>query len=268
MKQVADRFREIFLSTVNLNLMVLAWIIFVTADPFDTSPKLTGLRSLGYWVVTTIYSSVLLCFFIAVNDVRNFSLPAWLRRVLAAVIYGAVSVSFGRVVFINFAADPESFGWPRLPHYAFGAAIGMLVFVVVDVFRFAIERAGRGNQGDPASAARNDVVDATETSSEIRLLSRVPEDMRGKLIRVSAQDHFVEIYTCRGKHRLRMRLRDAIADLPDGMGVLVHRSHWVAVDQVKATLRQDGKLLVRLKDGNEVPVSRNGEAAMKKRGLI
>ncbi len=209
---------------------------------------------------------MLLCFFIAVNDVRNFSLPAWLRRVLAAVIYGAVSVSFGRVVFVNFAADPESFGWLRLPHYAFGAAIGMLV--VVDVFRFALERAGRGSQGDPASAAGKDAVGEAETSGEIRLLARVPEDMRVKLIRVSAQDHFVEIYTCRGKHRLRMRLRDAIVDLPDGMGVLVHRSHWVAVDQVKATLRRDGKLLVRLKDGNEVPVSCNGEAAMKKRGLI
>ncbi len=271
MQQILQRFRGTFLSAVNLNLMVLAWIIFVTADPFDVTPKLTGLRSLGYWAVTVVYSSTLLCFLIVAYDEAHASVPRWLGRVFAALVYGAVSVSFGRVVFVSFAAEPEKFGWPQFQHYAFGTAIGMAVFMVVDLFRFALNR----NTQEVTDVVTNSVAEdsqvplsapeaKTAKTSEIRLLKRVPPELNGALIRICAQDHFVQIYTEKGMHSIRMRFRDALAELPDDLGVLVHRSHWVAADQIDKTFKKDRKLFVRLKDGAEAPVGRNGETALGK----
>jgi len=247
-RQFAERFRAIFLSAVNLNLMVLVWIIFVTVDPFDTGPKLMGLRSVGYWAVTVLYSSALLSGFISVSDVGFPRIPAWGRRIVFSVVYGAVSVTLGRMVFIGFAAEPEAFGWPRLPHYAFGAAIGMLVFLMVDVFRYALAR---------------ELPAEEEEKEGPRLLQRLPVGMRGALIRISAKDHFVEIHTEKGMHKIRMRFRDAMAELPDDLGMLVHRSHWVAVDQVDKMQQSGGKMSLRMKDGADVPVSRTFEPQVR-----
>lgn len=271
MQQILQRFRGTFLSAINLNLMVLAWIIFVTADPFDVTPKLTGLRSLGYWAVTVVYSSALLCFLVVAYDEGHASVPRWLRRVFAALAYGGFSVSFGRLVFVSFAAEPEKFGWPQFQHYAFGTAIGMAVFMVVDVFRFALKR----NIQEPSEVVAEAVSDMTPAPEpepdekpdgfrEIRLLKRVPPELHGALIRICAQDHFVQTYTDKGMHSIRMRFRDALAELPGDLGVLVHRSHWVAADQIDTTFKKDRKLFVRLKDGSEAPVSRNGEVALSK----
>lgn len=80
-----------------------------------------------------------------------------------------------------------------------------------------------------------------------RLLKCVPPERNGALIRICVRDHFVLIFTDKGVHSIRMRFRDALADLSDDLGVLVHRSHWVAADQIDKTFKKDRKLFARLK---------------------
>lgn len=53
-----------------------------------------------------------------------------------------------------------------------------------------------------------------------------------------------------------MRLSDAIAELEGLEGAQTHRSWWVARDAIVDVERGDGRAVLKLKSGIEVPVSR------------
>ena len=89
-----------------------------------------------------------------------------------------------------------------------------------------------------------------------RLFDRLAPEQRGELLRVSVRDHYVDVVTSVGKTALLMRFADALRELDGLDGMRVHRSHWVADSAVTALTRQRGKVLLRLRDGECIPVSR------------
>jgi len=101
-----------------------------------------------------------------------------------------------------------------------------------------------------------------------RLADRLSPAVRGRVMRVTGRNHYVEVLTDQGEERILMRLSDAIAELDPGDGLQVHRSHWVAVDAVAGSARVGPKHELILKDGSRVPVSRNYVEAAAARGLI
>lgn len=101
-----------------------------------------------------------------------------------------------------------------------------------------------------------------------RILSRLPLERRGALVALSVQDHYVEIVTTRGRDLVLMRLSDAIAEAEGVAGLQVHRSHWVALDQVQAVRRQGDGAVLTLPGGREVPVARTRLAALREAGLL
>ena len=52
-----------------------------------------------------------------------------------------------------------------------------------------------------------------------------------------------------------MRLADAV-DALGGLGMQVHRSYWASFKHMRRLVRREGRMLLRLTDGREVPVSR------------
>ncbi len=99
------------------------------------------------------------------------------------------------------------------------------------------------------------------------LLARLPLHLRGALSHLSMQDHYVEVHTDRGMHLVLMRLGDAIAETRGVPGLQIHRSHWVATDAVARTARRNDRLHLVLKNGTELPVSRNYLQAVREAGL-
>lgn len=81
---------------------------------------------------------------------------------------------------------------------------------------------------------------------------------------LKAEEHYVGVNLRDGRSLLlRGRLADAIAQLPQGIGMQVHRSHWVAgaaLSDVRCT-RESCNL--RLHSGAEVPVARNRKAEVR-----
>ena len=77
----------------------------------------------------------------------------------------------------------------------------------------------------------------------VHVLQRLPIEKRGEFISMTVMDHYVEVTTTRGKHLILMRFNDAIAEIPSHLGLQIHRSYWVASDQVQAH-RRDGKQLL------------------------
>ncbi|MEM7441513.1 MAG: LytTR family DNA-binding domain-containing protein [Pseudomonadota bacterium] len=101
-----------------------------------------------------------------------------------------------------------------------------------------------------------------------KLLRRVGPGAGKQLIRMAMADHYVELFSETGKHLLHMRFTDAVAELPDNLGGQVHRSHWVAWDQIAGANRDGQKRWFVLKDGTQVPIARSRVAELKYRGVL
>ena len=108
-------------------------------------------------------------------------------------------------------------------------------------------------------------------SSEARsapFLERIPERLGRNLLHLHMQDHYVEVHTDEGSDLLLLRFRDAIRELDGLDGAQVHRSHWVARAAVAGVERRNGRIALRLVNGNRVPVSRSFAPALRERGWL
>ena len=100
------------------------------------------------------------------------------------------------------------------------------------------------------------------------ILQRLPVERRGALVRMSVNDHYVEVVTTGGRSLVLMRLRDAIGETEPTAGLRVHRSHWVAVDGVTGHRRENGRVVLTTRDGFAVPISRSHMKDARDAGLV
>ena len=100
-------------------------------------------------------------------------------------------------------------------------------------------------------------------------LERLPIKYRtAELHAISSEDHYLRVHTSLGEEMILMRLADAVRELSGADGLQVHRSWWVAKQGVQEEKRVDGRSLLVLPSGTEVPVSRSYRAKAKEAGLI
>ena len=107
-----------------------------------------------------------------------------------------------------------------------------------------------------------------EASTESPFLRRIPARLGTDLLWLSAEDHCIRVTTALGSDLILCRLSDAIAELGAGAGQRVHRSHWVAGGAVDAIERKDGKTVLRLTNGESVPVSQSYVPTLKAAGWL
>ena len=93
------------------------------------------------------------------------------------------------------------------------------------------------------------------TPQQARFHDRLSRAVSRDVICLEMDDHYVNVYTTGGSCLILMRFADAVADL-GGIGLQVHRSHWVAHRHMLATVRRDGRTMLRVTGGRNVPVSR------------
>jgi len=85
---------------------------------------------------------------------------------------------------------------------------------------------------------------------------------------VSAEDHYLRIYSAAGQTLILMRLYDAIRELEGIEGSQTHRSWWVALGAVREVEKKDGKVCLVLSDGTRAPVSRRFQKALRTEGWL
>ncbi|CAD0184859.1 LytTr DNA-binding domain protein [Ruegeria sp. THAF57] len=101
-----------------------------------------------------------------------------------------------------------------------------------------------------------------------RLLNRLPHSFQGQVFRLAVRDHSVDVVTSEGTFTIRSRFADAIAEMEPVNGHCTHRSHWVVDAAVSGVERQGGKIFLRLKNGELVPVSRKYKPELECDGII
>lgn len=232
-----------------LGLWALVTLLATVVGPFGTFTALTPLARLGYWAGV-----------VGVAVALNVALPRLIPaaalplRLVARVAY--VIVLAGLVHILNLQVFA---GWDSRGGLWFLLAVVLLIAVLVELAVWLLR---------PARAPETAAGPVAQTDPAAAFLRRLPLERRGALIRIEAQDHYLNVVTTRGAALILMRMADAEAELAAVPGLRVHRSHWVAVAAVLRHLRRDGRDLLVMRDGAEVPVSRASRAAVQAAGLI
>jgi hypothetical protein len=99
------------------------------------------------------------------------------------------------------------------------------------------------------------------------LLSRLPQNLKGDILVIMAEEHYLRVYTASGNALILYRLSDAVKELGD-YGMLVHRSYWVAKTAITGNVKRGQNSILILSNGLEVPVSRGFRQKVLEAGLL
>lgn len=242
--------RSVFTSPRTLATLAIAALVLGISGPFQTYDLLPLAPRLAYWFAITFitYAVGTLCGTWAVLIAQGQHWPALWRAALIGIASGLPVTA--TIWFINFAAFRD---YRPMAGEIISLAVYCVVISACISALFAIY-GPKKNNADPAATAR--------------LLQRLPVQKRGALISLSVQDHYVEVTTDKGKSLILMRLSDAITETIESSGLQIHRSHWVAIEAVKAVHRRNGKVVLETLAGTELPVSRSYMAAVREAGLL
>jgi hypothetical protein len=232
--------------TVFIILFGVALVLGVSG-PFGTSETIQLLPRLLYWAGSCIatYGIGSYAAFFA-QQVYPHQTGA---RQATAILFGTLAITIFLFIFNGLFSM-------RLPETALDmltlfAQTGLIVATVNGVLAFY-----------------NNNKKSLQPTETVRILQRLPIEKRGELISMTVMDHYVEVTTTRGKHLILMRFKDAIAEIPPQLGLQIHRSYWVASDQVQAH-RRDGKQLLLITTAQDaLPVSRRYQKAVLMAGLL
>ncbi len=228
------------------SLWALATVLSTLAGPFGTHEALGWAPRLAYWsgIVALSVVGSSLCARISRDRVRWKVALIWsgFALLLAAAVH-----------LVNSYVFPE---WQGMDRFAYLAAI-ILATVLVVHGGVALARHAFSPPPDPETH-----------DSQALFLRRLPLDRRAPLIRLEAQDHYLNVVTQNGSALVLLRMQDAVDALQGENGLQVHRSHWVAFYAVSKHRRERGRHFLILTTGEEVPVARSFRPTLKAAGLI
>lgn len=108
--------------------------------------------------------------------------------------------------------------------------------------------------------------ESTVTPAFMQRLS--PQLRQSALFAIKAEGHYIQVWTDQGKELVLFRFKDAVREIDEAQGMQVHRSWWVARNAIAGSRRERGKLVLRLKNDIDVPVSRSNVQALKTTGWL
>ncbi|WP_136659454.1 LytTR family DNA-binding domain-containing protein [Nitratireductor sp. XY-223] len=97
------------------------------------------------------------------------------------------------------------------------------------------------------------------------LIASVPAALGNDIVRMHAQDHYVEIVTAKGSALLTEQFGDCVDKLGQLDGLQCHRSHWVSLAHVTDVVRSGSAYKCTMSNGDAVPVSRRRYSELRER---
>ncbi len=227
-------------------VLVALIALLAFSGPFGTIDFLPFAPRLIYWAVIVVltYCSGMLVFFLTHNKTRRLWQAALINGMLNGILVSLILLTVNWVAMHDMPFDLSYM--MQMLSYSFGVSI--IVFAVLGMLGH-LEVAESGPQS-PA------------------ILQRLELNKRGALVSMTVQDHYVEVTTTKGTSLLLMRLSDAIGETGPTQGFQIHRSHWVAMNQIENIRRQGDRAIVTLKNGSELPASRSNLKQLKDAGLL
>jgi len=246
---LAEAMAELFGSRRRIAILTLIALLTGLIGPFGTGTDFLTLERYAYWALI-VFGTVVPVQLVFTAFERRVGRAHW-REWVWVPIASTVSAFPVTAVVVTIAL---LFGSP------FDVAGAASLYVQCAFVIVAVAGVIHLLQGHAAVSIDSDRQPA--------ILRRLPGARRGRLIRLTARDHYVEIVTDRGTALVPMRLRDAIAEVAPTEGTQVHRSHWVATHAVTAQRNAGGAARLHLTDGSVVPVGRTFRQQARDAGVL
>lgn len=97
---------------------------------------------------------------------------------------------------------------------------------------------------------------ASQTERLPGFLALLPEVVRGNIIYMKAELHYLKVVTVKGHGLILYNLRDAMDEIQPDSGIQCHRSYWVSRQHILAVKKQGRQGVVTMSNGDHIPVSR------------
>ena len=255
---------------IELFIVVVVGAALGLLGPFGSYALPDAIR-LAYWigfgvVGYAVYRPIqMVAFWLAETTI----IPIWVALLLAAAI--AALPLTGLIGFalagMQYSDSYLGAGFPILYFQVFGIGLGFQFFMRL---LFADRESIDGVAAEAPSPMVPLDINAIPlpTRPDVPLLKRLQPELGDHLVCLEMQDHYVKVHMLAGSTMLLMRLRDAIAELGGVEGQQVHRSWWVARDEVRAIRRQGRAVKLELTNGLLAPVARNRQEALKREGWL
>ena len=241
-------------------IWTLLAVLAAVAGPFGTYEATTFVERLAYWAVVVVSSSV-------VGRTTHWLAKRYLgqnRAVLAdAVSFAIITVAYTPVLW--FVTNGLFKFWslegpPPLTRLVLYVAV--ITASVLAFRRLVPEPENVGYFGGAADR------ETGAGPAGPRLARRLPDDFVGPILRLTGNDHFVDVVTAAATHSIRLRFRDAIDEMDTVQGYCTHRSHWVAQEAISGVEKSGGKIRLQLSNGDRVPVSRKYKPDLEGAGVL
>ncbi|MES0879934.1 LytTR family DNA-binding domain-containing protein [Roseibium sp. SCP14] len=143
----------------------------------------------------------------------------------------------------------------------------MLLLAVIVAYLF---RKDQSQQLEPAMSEQDVSPQPVEPSPPklSDLIEGVSADLGEDLIRMAAQDHYVEIVTNQGRALVTEKFSDCVAKLEHFNGMQCHRSHWISLAHVQNVERSGSAYSCLMTNGDRIPVSRRRWTDLKKQRAV
>ena len=262
--QRTDDFSSLDRRSIQASLILVAVVFaLIFLQPFGLN-EVAAMRRIAYWsfISVTGYCLYGATFFLGSKILAKtalrlpYPLPIILVGAIASVLM-SLAVVYSGYIFFDFRGQYLSQFLMVLPQ---ALTIGALLLCVTIALDYVTEQ-NRRLQSSRADASAHD-------NAVAALLENIPVRLRGELLCIETEDHYLRVHTDRGQHLCLMRMSDALAMLADARGLRVHRSWWVAEDAVSDARIEGRKISLSLKNGLSIPVSRRYAADVRSRKLL
>jgi LytTr DNA-binding domain len=228
---------------------LLGWL---GTEPLSTMPKHLAIAggimiALIGWLASDLGSRLV------ARWARPRGWPLWLVLATGVIVSGPVAVPAtyaGYELFVSLGYPVR--GIQALKTYTLMHALEGLVGPVIfwTGANLALQRLGLPRYGYLPHSR----ISQAPAAGEQALLRLMAPRVRGRILAVQAEQHYIRIYTERGNDLIHYRFIDAILALRERRGAQVHRSWWVSLDAVMPGQRDPSRLL--LINGISVPAGR------------
>lgn len=186
--------------------------------------------------------------------------PGWAQKIARPL---AVLITLAPICGIEYAAATKAIGLLQGVPFAdmsISLAEYFLGWGVVLTLPAALIVNARATPLDSMLPSRVGCSDGPP-SGDADIQEKLPVSLRGSIIALKAEDHYVRVFTNKGDTLVLMRFADAVSRLEHGLQV--HRSYWVRENAVATLVRKDKRHELCLTNGLFVPVSRAYERAVR-----
>jgi hypothetical protein len=245
-------------------------IVFAWMEPAGAAGLGFG-RGLVFW---TIQISILIPLLIATqhfisrySNFRSVNSP-WIQTAIGGVVAASLFVPLAFSLDLLFGIPDDTAGGGIIAGLL-DEASGVVVPVTITwlalnapwILQLDFSKERRTTH--PLPQDHSDQCPAITTDQTGRFIQELTTRASGDIISISSELHYLRVTTTDSEVMFLYNLKDAIDELPAGLGIQIHRSHWVSMEHVTKLSKRNGATECLLSNGKSLPVSRRKYSEVK-----